>query len=236
MKIGAKSGKATTKVKKTTKPEIIVARQSSVLGSLAFRRVLVAEQAMFRDLRELIERIGNRTDNEKVRSYADKVAKCLGEMAIHLEYLQSFVPKGSPGDAALSIIDEALSIIEDAALEHVSELIGAIEITCLSSVLFGYELAGDPRSLGNIKKFQKEQAKRAREGRKKKRAASQGEHALNAAIEEHLGEAASGRDHKDANSILDLVNGDLEKAGHRKVSVDTLRRRIEKRRAPNRAL
>jgi hypothetical protein len=230
MKIGGKSGKATTKVKKTTKPETIVARQIAGLANLEYRRVLVADQAMFRDLRESIERIGNHTDNEKARSYAEKVAKHLGEMANHFEFLQSFVPNASPGDAAPSSIDEALSVIEYAALEHVSELIGAIEITCQSALVIGYELASDPRSLPNIKKFQKEQAKRAREARAIKIAASKKEQALKTAIEKHLPQP-SGRDYKDANSILDSVNEDLENRGLCKVNVDKIRRWIKKHRA-----
>jgi hypothetical protein len=231
MRIGARPGKATTKVNKRTRPAPLFAGQFSGLGSVAIQRVVVAESVVFRDLRELIERIGRSADNEKARSYAADVAKSLGEITAHLEHLQGFVPKASPGDAALSIVDEALSIIEGTALEHISELISAVKITCQSSMLFGYELAGDPRSLENIKKFQKEQAKRAREGRRKKLAASQREQALNAAIEKHLGQATSGRDHKDAASIVALVNDDLEKHGFSAVSVDAIRRRIKKRRA-----
>ena len=230
MRIGANPGKAATKMKKTTRSQTRVAGQFSALGSLAIRRALVAELAMFRDLREWFERIGNSTDNEEARSHAAGVAKSLGGMATHLEYLRSFVPKANPGDATFSTIDAALSIIEDAALEHISELIGAIKITCQSALLFGYELASDPRSVGNLKKFRSEQAKMAREAKKKKRAGSQAEQALSAAIQKHLGQPTSGRDHKDAASILDLVNDDLVKHGFSAVSVDKIRRRIKKRR------
>jgi hypothetical protein len=56
---------------------------------------------MLRDLRERIERIVNSIDNEEARTSAADVAKSLGEMATHLEYLRSLVPKANPGDATL---------------------------------------------------------------------------------------------------------------------------------------
>jgi hypothetical protein len=227
--IGAKSAEATSKEKrKTTRSQSRVARQFSGLGSLAIRRALVAELAMFRDLREWIERISNSADNEKARSYAADVAKSLGEMAAHLEHLQGFVPKASPGDATLSIIDAARSIIEGTALE--CELIRAIKITCQSSMLFGYEPAGAPRPLKTIKEFQRAQAKSAREAKAKKIAVSGSVQALKAAVEKHLPQP-SGRDYKDANSILDSVNEDLANRGLPRVNVDKVRRLIRKHRA-----
>ena len=230
MRIGARPGKATTKVNKRTRPASLFAGQFSGLGSVAIQRVVVAESVVFRDLRELIERIGHSTDNEKARSYAADVAKSLGEMGAHLEYLQGFVPKASPGDATPSIIDAALSIIESTALEHISELIRAIKITCQSSMLFGYELAGDPRPLKTIKEFQRAQAKSAREAKAKKIAMSASVQALKAAVEKYLPQP-SGHDYKDANSILDSVNEDLANRGLPKVNVDKVRRWIRKHRA-----
>jgi hypothetical protein len=230
MRIRAKPGESPAAEKKsaaakkpTTRPEGSITENSHSLGlgSLSVQRTHVAELATFRDLRELFDRLGKHAANEDARSYSSIVVQSLGRLAPYLDYVQSFVPRQSPGPG-----EAALSIIEYAALENVSALIHNIEVACLAGLQFGYELAGDPWSKKKVKEFQRAQAERARKARARISAASPEERALKALIEEHL-PRPSGRDFKDAHSILDSVNKDLVNRGFPEVKVDKIRRRIK---------